>query len=66
MINQNKIIALLGADQVAAVEECYKYAQLSAQKSTTFEEGMLEVYFLCTLYKYIFYFAFYNFINILL
>ena len=31
-----------GADQVAAVEECYKYAQLSAQKSTTFEEGMLE------------------------
>ncbi|XP_068973508.1 kinetochore-associated protein 1 isoform X2 [Bombus flavifrons] len=31
-----------GADQVAAVEECYKYAQLSAQKSTMFEEGMLE------------------------
>ncbi|XP_053980593.1 kinetochore-associated protein 1 [Hylaeus volcanicus] len=31
-----------GADQVAAVEECYKYAQLSVQKSTTFEEGMLE------------------------
>ncbi|XP_046140981.1 kinetochore-associated protein 1 isoform X1 [Osmia bicornis bicornis] len=31
-----------GADQVAAVDECYKYAQLSAQKSTVFEEGMLE------------------------
>ncbi|XP_076766662.1 kinetochore component rough deal [Xylocopa sonorina] len=31
-----------GADQVAAVEECYKYARLSIQKSTTFEEGMLE------------------------
>ncbi|XP_017761105.1 PREDICTED: kinetochore-associated protein 1 [Eufriesea mexicana] len=31
-----------GADQVAAVEECYKYAQLSAQRSTMFEEGMLE------------------------
>ncbi|XP_076628517.1 kinetochore component rough deal [Colletes latitarsis] len=31
-----------GADQVAAVEECYKYAQVSVQKSTTFEEGMLE------------------------
>ncbi|KOC60522.1 Kinetochore-associated protein 1 [Habropoda laboriosa] len=30
-----------GADQVAAVEECYKYAQLSAQEST-FEEGMLQ------------------------
>ncbi|KZC09900.1 Kinetochore-associated protein 1 [Dufourea novaeangliae] len=31
-----------GADQVAAVEECYKYAQLSVQNSTKFEEGMLE------------------------
>nr|XP_031834424.1 uncharacterized protein LOC116427799 [Nomia melanderi] len=31
-----------GADQVAAVEECYKYALLSVQKSTKFEEGMLE------------------------
>nr|XP_012139926.1 PREDICTED: kinetochore-associated protein 1 isoform X3 [Megachile rotundata] len=31
-----------GADQVAAVNECYKYAQLSAQNSTIFEEGMLE------------------------
>ncbi|XP_006610301.1 kinetochore-associated protein 1-like [Apis dorsata] len=31
-----------GADQVAAVEECYKYAQLSAKKSMMFEEGMLE------------------------
>lgn len=40
------MLFLLGADQVAAVEECYKYAQLSAQKSTMFEEGMLEVYLL--------------------
>lgn len=31
-----------GADQVAVVEECYKYAQLSIQKSAQFEEGMLE------------------------
>lgn len=31
---------------MAAIEECYKYAQLSAQKSMMFEEGMLEVYFL--------------------
>ncbi|XP_076384930.1 kinetochore component rough deal isoform X2 [Megalopta genalis] len=31
-----------GADRVAAVEECYKYALLSVKKSTKFEEGMLE------------------------
>ncbi|XP_076288351.1 kinetochore component rough deal [Lasioglossum baleicum] len=31
-----------GADRVAAVEECYKYALLSVQKSAKFEEGMLE------------------------
>ncbi|XP_078043624.1 kinetochore component rough deal [Augochlora pura] len=31
-----------GADRVAAVEECYRYALLSIQKSTKFEEGMLE------------------------
>lgn len=37
---------------MAAIEECYKYAQLSAQKFMMFEEGMLEVYFL-------FYFFFY-------
>ncbi|XP_026668309.1 kinetochore-associated protein 1 isoform X2 [Ceratina calcarata] len=31
-----------GADQVAAAEECFKYAQLSVQKSTQFQESMLE------------------------
>lgn len=33
-----------GADRVAAAKECYEYAQLAAQNSTKFEEGMLEVY----------------------
>lgn len=49
---------------MAAVEECYKYAQLSAQKSMMFEEGMLEVYFL---FCFFFYLSKYNnliFINI--
>jgi len=32
-----------GADRVAAAKECYEYAQLAAQNSTKFEEGMLEV-----------------------
>ncbi|XP_072756372.1 kinetochore-associated protein 1 isoform X2 [Anoplolepis gracilipes] len=32
----------LGADCVAAAKECYEYAQLAAQNSTKFEEGMLE------------------------
>ncbi|EFN82712.1 Kinetochore-associated protein 1 [Harpegnathos saltator] len=31
-----------GADRVAAAKECYKHAQLAAQNSTKFEEGMLE------------------------
>ncbi|KAL0108230.1 hypothetical protein PUN28_015052 [Cardiocondyla obscurior] len=31
-----------GADRVAAAKECYEYAQLAAQNSTKFEEGMLE------------------------
>ncbi|XP_076239619.1 kinetochore component rough deal [Calliopsis andreniformis] len=31
-----------GANQVAAVEECYKYAQLSVQEGTTFETEILE------------------------
>ncbi|KAG7212947.1 hypothetical protein KM043_002288 [Ampulex compressa] len=31
-----------GADQVAAVQECYAYVQLAAEKCTTLEEGMLE------------------------
>ncbi|XP_012222587.2 kinetochore-associated protein 1 isoform X1 [Linepithema humile] len=31
-----------GADRVAAVKECHEYAQLAAQNSTRFEEGMLE------------------------
>lgn len=32
-----------GADRVVAVKECYEYAQLAAQNSTQFKEGMLEV-----------------------
>lgn len=35
---------LPGADRVAAAKECYEYAQLAAQNSTQFEEGMLEVW----------------------
>ncbi|XP_011864354.1 PREDICTED: uncharacterized protein LOC105560128 isoform X2 [Vollenhovia emeryi] len=31
-----------GADRVAAAKECYEYAELAAQNSTKFEEGMLE------------------------
>ncbi|XP_011646790.1 kinetochore-associated protein 1 [Pogonomyrmex barbatus] len=31
-----------GADRVAAAKKCYEYAQLAAQNSTKFEEGMLE------------------------
>ncbi|KAI4495651.1 hypothetical protein M0802_008486 [Mischocyttarus mexicanus] len=31
-----------GADQVAAIKQCYKFAELAVQQSTSFEEGLLE------------------------
>lgn len=39
-----------GADRVAAVKECYEYAQQAVQNSTQFEEGMLEVGDFCKLH----------------
>lgn len=34
---------LIGADRVAAIQQCFTYAETAVQRSTSFEEDLLEV-----------------------